>query len=148
VTAGQPAEPAAVAGGSPLLEAIVRLGAEFDEALARRDANAAVRCALSLEEELHAWSSDTLQSDEADRGRATLRGMLVRLGEAAQEGVRDPRAVVAPWVDALLALRASARAAKRWNEADEVRDHLLALGVEVRDDPSGTTWDFDGVRPG
>lgn len=139
--------PDADAGGSPLLEAIVRLEAEFDEALARRDASAAVRCALSLEEEMHAWSSDTLQSDEADRGRAALRGMLVRLGEAAQEGVRDPRAVVAPWVDALLALRASAREAKRWSDADQVRDHLLALGVEVRDDPSGTTWDLDGSRP-
>ena len=139
--------PAVDAGGSPLLEAIVRLEAEFDEALARRDASGAVRCALSLEEELHAWSSDTLQSDEADRGRATLRGMLVRLGEAAQEGVRDPRAVVAPWVDALLALRASARTAKRWSDADEVRDHLLALGVEVRDDPSGTTWALDASRP-
>ena len=130
--------------GSPLLEAVVRLEAEFDQALAARDASAAVRCALALEEELHAWSSDTLQSDEADRGRAALRSMLVRLGEAAQEGVRDPRAVVGPWVEALLSLRASARQAKRWSDADEVRDHLVALGVEVRDDPTGTSWELDG----
>ena len=139
---GSPAVPISSGEASPLLEAIVRLEEEFDAALARRDANAAVRCALALEEELHAWSSDTLQSDEADRGRALLRGMLVRLGEAAQEGVRDPRSVLGPWIDALLALRASARQSKRWADADEVRDQLLALGVEVRDDPTGTTWEL------
>ena len=127
---------------SPLLAAISRLQSEFDDAMGRRDAPAAVRCALTLEEELHAWSADTLQSDEADKGRVALRGMFVRLGEAARAGIRDPREVIGPWVEAMLGLRASARAAKRWTDADEIRDRLVSLRVEVRDDPTGTSWDL------
>jgi hypothetical protein len=134
----------ATGGGSPLLEAIGRLESGFDQALGRRDAHAAVRCVLALEDELHAWNADTLQSDEMDRGRASLRGMVVRLGEAAQVGVRDQREVVGPWVEALLALRTSARQAQRWSDADEVRDQLTARGVEVRDNPDGTTWEWPG----
>ncbi|GAC1378452.1 MAG: hypothetical protein NVSMB4_08120 [Acidimicrobiales bacterium] len=130
-------------GGSPsLLESVNRLEAEFDVALSSRDAVGAVRVALSLEAALHEWAADTLQSDEADRGRAVLRGMIVRLGDAAEGGVRDPKEVLGPWVEALLALRAGARADKRWSDADVVRDQLIALGVEVRDGAGGTEWDL------
>ena len=37
-----------------------------------------------------AWSRDTLQSDEADRGRAALRSMIVRLGELAHLDLLHP----------------------------------------------------------
>jgi cysteinyl-tRNA synthetase len=43
-------------------------------------------------------------------------------------------------VNALLARRAAARAAKDWAESDRVRDELKALGVQVKDGPTGTTW--------
>ena len=43
-------------------------------------------------------------------------------------------------VETLLALRASARAAKDWPEADRIRDRLNALNVEVMDGPAGPTW--------
>jgi cysteinyl-tRNA synthetase len=44
-------------------------------------------------------------------------------------------------VEALIAARATARAAKDWSEADRIRAELTALGVEVLDGPSGTaTW--------
>jgi len=43
-------------------------------------------------------------------------------------------------VETLLALRASARAAKDWPEADRIRDRLNALNVEVMDSPAGPTW--------
>ncbi|HET7487674.1 MAG TPA: hypothetical protein VFJ85_07070 [Acidimicrobiales bacterium] len=145
VRAAPPASSAPAAGGrpkgvSPLLSNVAGLEAEFDAALAGRDADGAVRAMLALEDELVSWSRDTLQSDELDRGRAVLRGMMVRLGELAKVGVRDPAAVVGPFVDALLAQREGARAAKRWADADAVRDVLVALGVEVRDTPEGTTW--------
>jgi hypothetical protein len=125
---------------TPLVAAVARLEAEFASALAGRDAAGAVRAMLALEDELVAWSADTLQSDEMDRGRATLRSMIVRLGELASVGSKDPAELVGPFVEALLAERASAREGLRWADADAVRDRLIALGVEVNDSPEGTSW--------
>ena len=137
-----PTADAAHLAASPLLDEIGRLEASFAEALAGRDGPAAVSCALELEALLVDWSRDTLQSDEMRRGRAALRGMIVRLGEAAQHGLRDERTVVGPLVDALLAARDRARAERRWSDADDLRDRLAAAGVEVQDTPAGTTWNL------
>jgi cysteinyl-tRNA synthetase len=43
-------------------------------------------------------------------------------------------------VEALIADRAAARAARDWPEADRIRAELSALNVEVMDGPSGATW--------
>lgn len=43
-------------------------------------------------------------------------------------------------VEALLADRQSARAAKDWPAADRIRAELTALNVEVMDGPAGATW--------
>ena len=129
------------AAGEPSLETVRQQEAAFDAALAGRDIDAAVRAILELDDALVAWGADTLQSDEQDRGRGALRRMIVRLGEVARAGARDPRAVIAPYVDHLLALRDLARHGRRFDEADGIRDHLVALGVEIRDTAHGTEWD-------
>jgi cysteinyl-tRNA synthetase len=41
---------------------------------------------------------------------------------------------------ALIDKRNRMRTAKRWKEADEIRDQLLAMGVVIKDSPTGTTW--------
>ena len=114
--------------------------AAFDEALAAGRADDAVRATLALEEALHRWSADTLQSDAADRARAALRSMISALGDAAVSGLRDPRDIVGPFVEAFLALRATVRAEKRFDLSDAIRDALIGLGVEVRDGADGATW--------
>lgn len=43
-------------------------------------------------------------------------------------------------IDALVAQRVAARAAKNYAESDRVRDELAARGVEVMDSASGSTW--------
>lgn len=43
-------------------------------------------------------------------------------------------------VEALLIQRAAARTAKDWPKSDQLRNDLLALGVEIKDTPTGTTW--------
>jgi cyanophycinase-like exopeptidase len=133
------AAPVAVAR-SPLLEEVRRLTTAFDVALGARDAEAATAAALELEQTLHSWSADTFQSDEVDQARGALRRMVVRLGELAAPGLRDPRDVLAPWVEPLLAERAEARRSNRFMDGDRIRERLGALGVEVRDTPTGTEW--------
>ncbi|MEL0074848.1 MAG: hypothetical protein VW708_01870, partial [Ilumatobacter sp.] len=71
-----------------------------------------------------------------------LRSMVTRLGEAAVAGLADPRAVVAPLVDLLLQLRSDARAEKRFEVSDLIRDRLDETGVEVRDTADGAEWDL------
>jgi cysteinyl-tRNA synthetase len=43
-------------------------------------------------------------------------------------------------VNGLLALRVSAREAKDFAIADQIRDVLVASGIEVMDTPNGSTW--------
>ena len=114
--------------------------ADFDAALARRDVDGCVAAVLGLEHALAAWQADTLQSDDADEARRVLRALVVRLGELAEQGAADPAVRVAPFVEALLAVRAAARDAKDFATSDLVRDRLVDAGVEVRDGTDGTSW--------
>jgi len=114
--------------------------AAFDTALDARDADAAVAAILELEAAIVEWSRDTLQSDDVDRARAALRSMIVRLGAAATEGVRDVREVLGPVVEAALAARVVARSEKAFAVSDAIRDELVKAGIEVRDTPDGVDW--------
>jgi peptidase E len=113
---------------------------QFDQAMQQRDALAAVRAVLSLEQSMQDWSIDTLQSDVLVRARGTLRSMISQLGDAAVGGVRDPREVVAPFVEAMLSVRATVRAEKRFDLSDIIRDVFASLNIEVRDTPTGVEW--------
>jgi hypothetical protein len=73
--------------------------------------------------------------------REQVRAALTRIAARTSPDV-DVKAVVTPFVDALLDLRLRARADQRWADADAVRDALAAAGVEVRDTPDGAEWDL------
>ncbi len=45
-------------------------------------------------------------------------------------------------ITALIAQRNQARAAKDWATSDAVRDRLSNLGIVLKDDPEGTTWEM------
>ncbi len=117
-----------------------RLEAAFNAAIADRDADAAVAAVLELDAAIVGWSRDTLQGDEMTRARTALRSMIVRLGTAATGGVRDPREVLGPVVEAALAARVTARTEKAYAVSDAIRDNLTAAGIEVRDTADGAEW--------
>ena len=125
---------------SNLRQATERLSADFDTALASGNADAAARAVLELEDAITSWSADTLQGTDGEFARATLRSMITRLAGAASSGLTDPREVVGPYMDVLMSLRAQVRADKRFDLSDVIRDRLSAIGVEVRDTPSGVEW--------
>ncbi|CAB4601667.1 unannotated protein [freshwater metagenome] len=143
VTVNDDATSDASDNGTPSLDKSLALTSQqFETAMKNRDAEGAVRAALALEQAIVDWQVDTLQSDVLDRCRATLRSMISQLGDAAVSGVRDPREVVSPYVEAMLAVRATVRAEKRFDLSDVIRDAFLELGVEVRDTPSGVEWNL------
>jgi hypothetical protein len=112
----------------------------FDRALEERDAAGMVAAILAIDYAIVAWSADTLQSDDVDRAHSMLRSLVVRLGEAAAEGLREPAEALAPIVVPLVGLRASLRDEGHFELADAVRDALAAADVELRDQPGSTAW--------
>lgn len=47
-------------------------------------------------------------------------------------------------VEQLIQERIECRARKNWARSDEIRDQLLAMNVEIKDGPDGTTWSVKG----
>ena len=137
---GSPDRGEATAARSPLRSDVSRLESDFDQAIGSRQSSGAVGAILDLDQLLVDWSRDTLQSDDLDNARSALRSLVVRLGEAADAGLRDPREAVAPYVDALVDLRRRLREESRYEMADEIRERLVSLGLEVKDSPEGTEW--------
>jgi hypothetical protein len=125
--------PGAVASVGDVPSGDVPLGtAGFSSAVANRDADSAAAAVLAAEESASANPSL----------RPELRTLIVRLAEVARAGLTDPREPLAPLVHTLLELRASARTAGRYGEADLIRDRLEGASIEVRDTPDGTEWNL------
>ena len=70
---------------------------------------------------------------ETDAGPAVPDGVIPLAAALAEYSGSDSTAAV----DALLAARAHARAAKDWSRADAVRDGLSALGIRIEDTAAG-----------
>lgn len=98
--------------------------------------------------ELHALANAANKAETiADRAR--IRGQMLAAGkllgllqqkpadwfQAAQEGALAPAAI-----EAAIARRAEARAAKNWAESDRIRDELAAAGILLEDKGGTTTW--------
>jgi hypothetical protein len=143
---GQPAAsaddraPSAAPAAHALKDAVSDHEGAFVQALEARDARTAVAALLELDTAIEGRLRLGEDSPDLDSARATFRALLVRLGESAAVGVRDPREAVDPFVETLLELRSRARANRDWESADLIRDRLAAAGVEVRDDGVGSTW--------
>ena len=146
--AGRETSPGRAPRATSVRAAADRARVAFDAALAAGDADAAAAAVLDLEQAITDWTADTLQSDDNDHARRTLRGMVLELAAAARDGLADPAARIAPLVDALIERRAAARDARDFATADALRDRLTAAGVEVRDSPSGAQWSVRGPVAG
>ncbi|MEO0366163.1 MAG: cysteine--tRNA ligase [Pseudomonadota bacterium] len=95
------------------------------------------------------------RTDDADKQRvlaADLRaggnliGLLAQSSSewfAANQAGDDAKAI-----EALIAERAAAKAAKDFATADRIRDDLAANGIRISDGPDGTTWQRTAVAKG
>jgi cysteinyl-tRNA synthetase len=89
-----------------------------------------------------------LASEVNKTGFAELAGLLKALGACLGLLQADPHvflqagaALDQSAIEALIALRAQAKATKNFAEADRIRQELLAGGVVLKDSPAGTSWE-------
>ncbi|MBY0564150.1 MAG: cysteine--tRNA ligase [Hyphomonadaceae bacterium] len=102
--------PAAIAELSALITNANNAKKAAEQAKAKGELLAAAQLLGVLRHDPQAWFRDSFSGDEAAE------------------------------IDALVAERVAARAAKNWAEADRIRDMLAKKGVEVMDGPNGSTW--------
>jgi cysteinyl-tRNA synthetase len=127
----------------------ITLAAErrFDGAQQARDAAGMVRAILDVEAAIRAWASDTEEDQGTAQASEVLRTLVVRLGDAAVAGLRDPSEVVRPLVDPLIALRHTLRERRHFAVADELRSALTGAGLELHDTDDGTRWSYPAADP-
>ena len=132
------------AGGAdeplPLPEIMAAAEQGFGAAAGGRDADAMAGVILKLEAAITQWEADTDEDQGTQQARALLRGLIGRLGRAAQDGLADPRDRLRPAVEPLLALRATLRRAGNFAAADAIREALAGAGLDISDTPDGTHW--------
>jgi cysteinyl-tRNA synthetase len=79
-----------------------------------------------------------------DAGDAGAAGLIATVDELAGvlglDLVADAEDGGDPEIDALVAQRTDARASKDFTAADEIRDGLQEMGIEVEDTPTGPIW--------
>ena len=129
----------------PLPEFMAAAERRFEAAADTRDADAMVGVILELETAIGQWEADMDEDQGTEQARALLRGLVGRLGRAAQDGLTDPRDRLRPAVEPLLELRATLRDAGNFAAADAIRDALTAAGFDVSDTPEGTRWQPTGT---
>lgn len=76
--------------------------------------------------------------DALERARQAFAKMNGILDIIPDREVAD--ADLATWVEERIAQRASARKARRFDEADRIRAELLDRGIAIEDTPQGTVW--------
>ena len=124
----------------PLPEIMAAAERGFGAAAGGRDAGAMAGVILELETAIGQWEADTDEDQGTEQARALLRSLIGRLGQAAQDGLADPRDRLRPAVEPLLALRTALRGEGNFAAADAIREALAAAGLDVSDTPEGTRW--------
>jgi cysteinyl-tRNA synthetase len=138
---------AASAGLPPVAEHLHRVTDDFAAAM---DDDLGVPQALAaLHETVRSGNTALDSGDEVTAAEAAARvsTMLEVLGlsgsavpDASAAGESAESAALAGLVEARIAERAEARAAKDWARSDAIRDELAAVGVVVKDGANGATW--------
>jgi cysteinyl-tRNA synthetase len=132
---GLPREGAPEVDVEPLAR-VARVREEFWQAMAD-DLNApeALAAILTLVTDINA------QDDYAPLPRRERDEVVAFLDEADRifaAWPREPRQALDAQVEALIAARSAAKAARNWPEADRVRDELRAMGILLEDRKGGT----------
>ena len=127
-------------GGTPELAAIAETAeneasaAFFDDLNAPEALGALFRFIRAANAELDKRGTDKLALERARKAFAAINGVL----DILPGGAEDPE--LQKFVEEKLEERRKARAARDFASADRIRDELVAVGIEIKDGPTGTSW--------
>jgi hypothetical protein len=138
--AGAAAADGTADGPLPLPDITAAAERRFEAAERGRDAAGMVAAIIDLDTAIHAWAGDTDEDQGTEQASAVLRSLVTRLGNAARDGLADPRDRLRPAVEPLLALRTALRSEGSYQAADAIRDALTAAGLQLGDNADGTQW--------
>ncbi len=97
--------------------------------------------ALAALHELTRQGHSAIERGETIIASEARAAVVVGLGVLGCEVIADARTdIVGPLVELLLEQRQASRAAKDFARADEIRDRLTAIGVQVEDSAEGPRW--------
>ena len=71
---------------------------------------------------------------------ANQLGLLTGNIEDWFKGSSDDSGMTDAEIEAMVTQRTQAKADKNWSKADQIRDKLKAVGIELEDSPDGTSW--------
>ncbi len=147
------------AGDGPIAEVVAEMLPEFLAAM-RQDFNTPAALGV-LSKPLAEINTLLAASKGIDRGRrhrtvARFMSDLQTVNEVLGCFGQDPDSYLAArgaqkarrlgldvaTVERLLAERTAARQTKDWEAADRLRDEITAMGVTIKDGPTGSTWDI------
>jgi hypothetical protein len=112
----------------------------FHEGLSGRDPGKLANALLELDRIVWQAHQQLENEETVTQARDTLREMMALLGTRLGEGLQDPAACLAPLVEAMLEMRNQFRDAKRWQDADALREALRRGGIHVEDTENGSRW--------
>jgi cyanophycinase-like exopeptidase len=119
---------------------IHRIESHFRDGIESGQAKDVTRSLLELDRLIWQAASDRESDELIAQAREILRDMVVFMGVQMENCPKDSREWLAPVIEQMLSLRERFRAAKKWAEADEVRDSLLRANIVVEDTPDGARW--------
>jgi len=82
------------------------------------------------------------EAPERLKASANLLGLLLQTRSQRQASAIQAARIDVAEIEALVAARTAARAARNWAESDRLRNQLADLGVAIKDSKDGTTWEL------
>lgn len=132
--------PAGDAHRSTFWHTIHDIEKRFKRAISSRNTAEITSALLELDRAIWQGGQDLENSENISEAREILRDLIVVVGGALQETAIDKRALMAPLVNDLLALRDQFRQRKQFSEADALRNALARAGIRIEDTPHGVAW--------
>ena len=83
---------------------------------------------------------ETISKEDLERFGSVLKSFVFDVLGLVDEATEDNSEKLSGTVELLIKLRKEARDDKNWALSDQIRDELLALGIQLKDGKEGTSF--------
>ncbi|MDX1777909.1 MAG: hypothetical protein R3339_03450, partial [Thermodesulfobacteriota bacterium] len=113
----------------------------FQESIDTNDPEKATNSLLELDGTIWKEQQELENPEFISQARDILRDMIVLLGTCLSDSSsRNKTDNIGPVIEELLQIRNQYRQAKKWSEADAIRDCLMKSNIIIEDTDDGTRW--------